>query len=95
MSWEATEDDLQEYFGQFGPVTNVSIKYNAATGQPRGFGFITFATEESIDAVLNNGPHSVKGKQIDPRKAKSKNAVNTKKIFVGGVDSNMSEDEIR
>ena len=95
LSWDTTEEDLTDYFGQYGHVSNVSIKYNAATGNPRGFGFITFANDESIDAVLNSGPHTVKNKQIDPRKAKSKLNANLKKIFVGGVDSSMTEDELR
>lgn len=95
LSWDTTEEDLQDYFGQFGQVSNVSIKYNAATGNPRGFGFITFANDDSIEAVLNSGPHTVKNKQIDPRKAKSKLNANLKKIFVGGVDSSMTEDELR
>ena len=95
MSWDTTESDLQEYFGQFGQVSNVSIKYNAQTGNPRGFGFITFADDQSIESVLTSGPHSVKNKIIDPRKAKSKLNANLKKIFVGGVDSNMTEDELR
>jgi squid-like protein len=95
LSWDTTEEDLQDYFGQFGNVSSVSIKYNAATGNPRGFGFITFDNDESINAVLNSGPHSVKNKIIDPRKAKSKVNANLKKIFVGGVDSGLSEDELR
>lgn len=95
LSWDTTENDLQEYFGQFGPVSNVSIKYNAQTGNPRGFGFITFADDQSIESVLTSGPHSVKNKIIDPRKAKSKLNANLKKIFVGGVDSNMTEEELR
>lgn len=76
-------------------MANVSIKYNAQTGNPRGFGFITFTDDQSIESVLSSGPHSVKNKIIDPRKAKSKLNANLKKIFVGGVDSNMSEDELR
>lgn len=76
-------------------MSNVSIKYNAQTGNPRGFGFITFADDQSIESVLTSGPHSVKNKIIDPRKAKSKLNANLKKIFVGGVDSNMTEEELR
>jgi len=44
-------DDLIQYFGQYGVISSVSIKYNAVTGNPRGFGFITFASDGSIDAV--------------------------------------------
>lgn len=95
LSWDTTEDDLTDYFGQFGSVSNVSIKYNSATGNPRGFGFITFSSDGAIDAVLSSGPHSVRNKVIDPRKAKSKVNANLKKIFVGGVDSNLTEEEIK
>lgn len=44
----ATTEDLIEYFSQFGQVANVNIKYNSSTGHPRGFGFITFASEDTV-----------------------------------------------
>ena len=47
-------DDLREYFKKYGNVTDVSIKYDAVSGNPRGFGFITFASEESIEEVLSS-----------------------------------------
>jgi len=93
LSYDTTEQDLLSYFGQFGSITNVTIKYNAQTGHPRGFGFVTFSSDGSIDAVLGNGPHSLKNRQIDPRKAKTKPIC--KKIFVGGLGANVNEDEIR
>lgn len=86
-------EDLVEYFSQYGAITDVNVKYNSATGNPRGFGFVTFASASSIDAVFESGPHSIKNKQIDPRRAKNKSK--SKKIFVGGLDYNLSEDEIR
>jgi len=93
LSWETTDEDLIEYFSQFGQVANVNIKYNSSTGHPRGFGFITFASEDTVDAVLAAQPHTVKGKVVDPRKAKSKTS--SKKIFVGGVDSNTEEEALK
>lgn len=44
-------DDIRNYFNKFGQVVEVSIKYDAVTGNPRGFGFITFGTNECIDNV--------------------------------------------
>jgi len=93
LSYDTTEQDLLSYFGQFGAIQNVTIKYNAQTGHPRGFGFVTFTSDGSIDAVLTNGPHSIKNRQVDPRKAKTR--PQSKKIFVGGLNSNVEEAEIR
>lgn len=93
LSYDTTENDLYAYFGQFGSILNVTIKYNSQTGHPRGFGFVTFASDNSIDSVLSAGPHTIKNRQIDPRKAKTRPIV--KKIFVGGLGSSVTEEEIR
>lgn len=96
LSWNTTEEDLFQYFTQFGSISNVSIKYTN-DGKSRGFGFITFASNGSIDAVLDNGPHSVNNKVIDPRKAKNRAQARSecKKIFLGGLDTNLPEKDIR
>lgn len=51
LAWDTTDDDLRQYFSTYGKVDAVSIKYDAVTRNPRGFGFITFADEGSIDLV--------------------------------------------
>jgi len=96
LSWNTTEDDLFQYFTQFGSIANVSIKYTN-DGKSRGFGFITFASNGSINAVLDHGPHSVNNKVIDPRKAKNRTQTRSecKKIFLGGLDVNVLEKDIR
>ena len=43
--------------------------------------------------VLAGGPHTVRDKVIDPKRAKSRPIC--KKIFVGGVDATLTEDDIR
>jgi len=93
LSWDTNEKDLRDYFGKYGQVIDVSIKYDPVSGNPRGFGFITFSAEESIDEVLKSGPHVIHSKTIDPKKAKSRPTC--KKIFVGGVDTNLSKEDIK
>ncbi|CAG2117331.1 unnamed protein product, partial [Medioppia subpectinata] len=93
LSWDTQESDLKDYFGTYGSVVDVSIKYDAVSGNPRGFGFITFANEDAIDKVFKAGSHTIKNKTIDPKRAKSRPIC--KKIFVGGIDSNMTEEDIK
>ncbi|XP_076327008.1 heterogeneous nuclear ribonucleoprotein A/B-like isoform X2 [Tachypleus tridentatus] len=93
VSWETRTNDLKDYFSRYGEVVDVNIKIDPNTGNCRGFAFVTFASQESVDAVIKDGTHTVKGKQIDPKKAKSKPGA--KKIFVGGLDPNMPASDIK
>jgi RNA recognition motif-containing protein len=94
LSWNTSEQDVKEYFGQFGCVESVSIKYDAMTQMPRGFGFVTFTDACAVEAVLDyKQPHKIKDKVIDPKRAKGRPIV--KKVFVGGVESTLPEQEIR
>ncbi|XP_035229731.1 RNA-binding protein squid-like [Stegodyphus dumicola] len=93
ISWDTDQKDLKEYFSKFGEVTDVTIKTDPTTGKSRGFGFITFAVEETVDNVLRNVPHTIKGKQIDPKRAKARPGI--KKIFVGGLDIDYPEADIK
>ena len=43
LSYEATEDDLKELFGQHGEVQSVAIIKDHYSGRSRGFGFVTMA----------------------------------------------------
>jgi len=53
------EAALQQYFEQFGPVDDAVVMHDHESRRPRGFGFVTFANEETVDDVLNAGPLQV------------------------------------
>jgi len=93
LSWDTEEQDILNYFSKFGQISNVNIKYDSVTGKPRGFGFITFGNPSSIDAVLAGGPHMIKNRAVDPKRPRTKPAF--KKIFVGGVDADMTKEDIK
>jgi squid-like protein len=95
LSWETTEDDLRSYFEQFGAVEDCAIKTDMNTGRPRGFGFVLFADPASVDQVLSVGTHTLSGKTIDPKRAKARGPEPVKKVFVGGLDPNIPEADIR
>jgi cold-inducible RNA-binding protein len=52
LSYEATEQDLQDLFGQHGPVTEALMMMDKTTGRPRGFGFVTMGTREAAEAAI-------------------------------------------
>lgn len=70
-----TEDEFREYFQDYGNVTDVVIMYDPNTGRQRGFGFITFNTEDAVDRVLQKTFHELKGKLVEVKRALPKDTV--------------------
>ncbi|KAG6478868.1 heterogeneous nuclear ribonucleoprotein 1-like [Zingiber officinale] len=64
-----TENDFKKYFDQFGTITDVVVMYDHNTQRPRGFGFITYDTEEAVDKVLFNTFHDLNGKKVEVKRA--------------------------
>ncbi|MCC6356226.1 MAG: RNA-binding protein [Verrucomicrobiae bacterium] len=52
LAFSATENDLQDLFAKHGPVTEVAIVQDRATGQPRGFGFVTMGTSDGAKIAI-------------------------------------------
>lgn len=63
LSWETTEETLQKYFESYGKVLDCVIMRDKHTGHPRGFGFVTFAKEESADRAATKR-HELDGRQV-------------------------------
>ena len=64
LSRETSTDGLRQYFERFGEIKDAVVKMDPATGQSRGFGFILFCYEASIEAVLAAGNHEIDGKTV-------------------------------
>ena len=52
LSFDSTENDLQDMFAAFGPVNEVNLITDRTTGRSRGFAFVTMATEEGAKAAI-------------------------------------------
>jgi RNA recognition motif-containing protein len=73
MSFQTSEADLRDAFGQFGTVTDVYIANDRMTGRPRGFAFVTFSTaEESTLAAEKMNGTDLGGRQLTVNEAKPK-----------------------
>ncbi|XP_065853135.1 heterogeneous nuclear ribonucleoprotein 1-like [Euphorbia lathyris] len=60
-----TESDFKKYFDQFGTITDVIVMYDHNTQRPRGFGFITYDSEEAVERVLQKTFHELNGKMVE------------------------------
>ncbi|XP_014679606.1 PREDICTED: RNA-binding protein squid-like isoform X2 [Priapulus caudatus] len=95
LSWETTQEELQEYFSKYGTVVKCILKTDPNTGRSRGFGFVVFEDKDVIEGVMSS-THTLNGRQIDPKRAKSRPGQEPiKKIFVGGLDPDATDDDIR
>ncbi|XP_051973211.1 heterogeneous nuclear ribonucleoprotein D-like [Xyrauchen texanus] len=96
LSWETSKKDLMDYLSKFGEVLDCTIKTDPMTGRSRGFGFVLFRDAESVDRVLELKEHKLDGKLIDPKRAKAMQGKEPpKKVFVGGLSPDISEEQVR
>ncbi|CAH1407518.1 unnamed protein product [Nezara viridula] len=101
LSWETTQENLQRYFSRYGEVIDCVVMKNSESGRSRGFGFVTFSDPENVSLVLQNGPHQLDGRTIDPKPCnprtlqKPKRSSSYPKVFLGGLPSNVTETDLR
>ena len=51
LSYDVTENDLQDLFAQYGTVIEVNLMLDRVSGRSRGFAFVTMETKEAADAA--------------------------------------------
>lgn len=52
LSFQATEEDVREVFGEYGSVKRVSLPMDRETGKKRGFAFVDLDTDAEEDAAI-------------------------------------------
>ena len=63
LSYNTTENDLQDAFAAHGTVTEANLMTDRSTGRPRGFGFVTMASPEEAQKAID----AMNGATLDGR----------------------------
>ena len=63
LSFDITENDLQDAFAAYGTVTETNLMMDRMSGRPRGFGFVTMSTAEEAQKAIA----ALNGAQLDGR----------------------------
>ena len=102
LSFETTNESLRSHSEQRGTLTDCVVMRDPSTKRCRGFGFVTYATMEEVDATMNARPHKVDGRIVEPKKAISREVsqrpgahLPVKKIFGGDVKEDTEEHHLR
>lgn len=90
---------MYEYLSQFGKVRTLKL-HSKRTGESRGFGFATYESLADLEKAIQTD-HSIRGKTFECKKVVSQEEAKLKekmllkrKIFVGGLDKAVDEDEL-
>jgi cold-inducible RNA-binding protein len=71
LSFDTTQDKLQELFETHGQVANIDLVTDRYTGRPRGFAFVEMMNDQGANAAIAalNG-HEVDGRALKVAAAK-------------------------
>jgi cold-inducible RNA-binding protein len=63
LSYNTTENDLQDTFAAHGTVLQANLMTDRVTGRARGFGFVTMSTPQEAESAVN----ALNGTSLDGR----------------------------
>ena len=70
LSYNTTEDQLRDYFSQFGNIEDLKLIIDFQTGRSKGFGFITFSSSEEGKNALEANGAELDGRKLNVNTAK-------------------------
>lgn len=73
MSYDVTQDELNDLFSEFGEVSTVKIIDDRDTGRPKGFAFVEMPKQaEAENAIKGLNEKEFKGRAIKVNQARPK-----------------------
>ncbi|CAN6674859.1 nuclear polyadenylated RNA-binding protein 4 [Trichomonascus vanleenenianus] len=74
---DVNEHDFKSFFDQYGTVIDAQLMMDKDTGRPRGFGFVTFDSDQAVERIVSEKFLILKNKPIEVKRAepRSKNGM--------------------
>ena len=64
LPFSVTEDQLRDVFASYGDISQLALIMDRDTGRPKGFGFITFATQQAAEKALEQNGKDMGGRPL-------------------------------
>jgi nucleolin len=104
ISYDASEEDLSEFFNKCGKIKSVRVPRYHDSGKPRGYAHIDFATSEGVNKALAKNRERMMGRYLDIKIANrkrnggdfdiSEKPPNCKTIFIKNLPYDTNEKEV-
>ncbi|KAI1710695.1 RNA recognition motif domain-containing protein [Ditylenchus destructor] len=89
---QITQATLHRYFSQFGDIFDCHIVRND-DNLSKGFGYVTYKSQESVDRTLNSQPHSILGKVVFVEHTPPRRRELT--LFIGNLSAKTNDESLR
>eukprot|EP01083_Nonionella_stella_P011654 33093_1 len=100
LSFNTTEAGLRSKFSPYGEIETIQLMKDRASGRSRGFGFITFKSQEMAKLALDAKPHELDGRTLQvsiaqPRDMPHGDERSVPKLYIGGLSYTTTNDGFR
>ncbi|TFJ83301.1 hypothetical protein NSK_005365 [Nannochloropsis salina CCMP1776] len=75
LHYDTKDSDFRHYFSLFGRVLSAEVMFNRETHKSRGFGFVVFEDDSSVESCLSLPQHLIDGKLVEVKRAIPRNQV--------------------
>lgn len=73
LSYNTTEDELRDYFAQYGNIEDIKLIIDFNTGRSKGFGFITYGSNQDSENALSANGVELSGRKLKVNIARDDN----------------------
>ena len=85
LSHSATDQDLQNAFGEFGTVRSAQVIVDRATGSSKGFGFVEMSSDsEAMSAIRGLDGKDIVGRTVVVNEARPREDKRPRHSYEGG-----------